>query len=442
MTNQFERYRQRYFGSIIRLWRMQFRGGYSISDQTNGEGSPPTTNKYARRGDIAFIGGGAILVIGLWIVGGLAYFDSFRASPPKPFTEKPTPSRVAEKPSPPAVAEKPTLVPPSESRSDLGAAAPLQLPAVSPAEPAFPPAISDNPPKPPESQPNPQPSLESPQSVVTKDQTPLEVDDTVYPAARELIMRGWTVYHLPYSPVRWQEIRRNFERALEIDSRSSEARIGLASILSTKLADGWSPVLQEDMPRAEHLLLEAVDEGAVSNRAAGHFTLGVLRQMQNRLPEANSEFETAISLDPNNPRTYLHLGETRLYLGQPEAGISPLEQAIRLRPDDPNLAFTYWALGTCQLLLGRVDQAIDLLQTALAANARLWVPYFYLAGAYGLKGDLDRARSALAESLRLKPALRSVARMRAENPWLSNPQYWALQEKTLNLGLRRAGFPD
>jgi len=114
-----------------------------------------------------------------------------------------------------------------------------------------------------------------------------------------------------------------------------------------------------------------------------------------------------------------------LYLGQPEAAIPPLEQAIRLSPDDPNVAMTYWALGTCQLLLGRVDQAIGLLQTARAANAGLWMPYFYLAGAYGLKGDLDRARSALAESLRLKPALRSVARMRAENPWLSNPQYWA-----------------
>ena len=131
-----------------------------------------------------------------------------------------------------------------------------------------------------------------------------------------------------------------------------------------------------------------------------------------------------------------------MYLGQPEAAISPLEQAIRLGPDDRNIAITYWTLGTCQLLLGRVDQAIDLLQTARGANTRLWVPYLYLAGAYGLKGDLDRARSALGESLRLKPALRSVARMRAENPWLSNPQYWALQEKTLNLGLRWAGFPD
>jgi hypothetical protein len=32
--------------------------------------------------------------------------------------------------------------------------------------------------------------------------------------------------------------------------------------------------------------------------------------------------------------------------------------------------------------------------------------------------------------------------MRAENRWLSNSQYWALQEKTLNAGLRRVGFPD
>ena len=201
-------------------------------------------------------------------------------------------------------------------------------------------------------------------------------------------------------------------------------------------------MLQEDVPRAEHLLLEAVDKGSASNQAAAHFTLGVLRQIQTRLPEAQTEFETAISLDPNNARTYSHLGETLLYLGQPEAAIPRLEQAIRLRPDDPNVAMTYWALGACQLLLGRADQAIDLLQTARAANPRLWVPYLYLAGAYGLKNDLDKARSALAESLRLKPALRSVSRMRAENPWLSNPQYWALQEKTLNLGLRRAGFRD
>src|ERR1700737_3095438 len=411
---------------------MQCGGGLSISDPTNGEGFPPATNKYARRGDIAFIGGGAILVIGLWIVGALAYFDTFHTSPPKPVAEKPTPSRVVEKPPHSAIAEKPAAMADKPSAT------------TKPAEPTPPEVVAtDNSPKPPEPQPPLQPQSSPTAPAVTPPlASPPVVDEVVEPAARELITRGWASYHLPYSPARWQEARRDFERALELDSRSGEARIGLASILSTKLADGWSPVLQEDMPRAEPLLSEAVDQGGVSNRAAAHLALRLLRQVQNRLPEAESEFETAISLNPNDARTYLHLGETLLYLGQPEDGIPPLEQAIRLRPDDPDIAITYWALGTCQLLSGRVDQAIDVLQTARAANTRWWVPYFYLAGAYGLKGDLDRAGSALAESLRLKPAMKSIARMRAENPWLRNPQYWALQEKTLNLGLRRAGLPD
>jgi hypothetical protein len=51
------------------------------------------------------------------------------------------------------------------------------------------------------------------------------------------------------------------------------------------------------------------------------------------------------------------------------------------------------------------------------------------AAAAATQGDLDKARSALAESLRLKPAMKSITRMRAENPWLRNPQYWTLQEK-------------
>jgi tetratricopeptide (TPR) repeat protein len=164
--------------------------------------------------------------------------------------------------------------------------------------------------------------------------------------------------------------------------------------------------------------------------------------MQNRLVEAQNEFAAAASLDPSNARAQLHLGETRLFLAEPEAGIAPLEEAIRLDPDGPNLAIAYWALGTCHLLLERVDQAIDLLQKARAANPRLWVPYLYLAGAYGLKGDLDKAKSALAESIRLRPAIKSLARMRAENSWLTEPRYQALQVKTLNVGLRRAGFPD
>jgi hypothetical protein len=59
-----------------------------------------------------------------------------------------------------------------------------------------------------------------------------------------------------------------------------------------------------------------------------------------------------------------------------------------------------------------------------------------------LKGDLDKAKAALAELMRLKPAIKSLARMRAENRWLTDPRYQVLEVKTLNVGLHRAGLPD
>jgi Flp pilus assembly protein TadD len=89
-----------------------------------------------------------------------------------------------------------------------------------------------------------------------------------------------------------------------------------------------------------------------------------------------------------------------------------------------------------------VDQAIDLFRKASAANPHIWYNHLNLAGALGLRGDLDEARAELTESLRLKPDMNSFAAERAAYPFLKNPDYLALAEKTLNLGLRRAGFPD
>ena len=65
-----------------------------------------------------------------------------------------------------------------------------------------------------------------------------------------------------------------------------------------------------------------------------------------------------------------------------------------------------------------------------------------IAGALGLKGDLNEARAALALSIRLEPEIKSLAQWRSSRRYLNNPQYEALLEKTFNIGLRRIGFPD
>ncbi len=68
-----------------------------------------------------------------------------------------------------------------------------------------------------------------------------------------------------------------------------------------------------------------------------------------------------------------------------------------------------------------------------------------LAGALALKGDLDSAKMRLAESLRLRPEVNSLTKWYAYLPWTSKnraPVFWALQDKTLDEGLRRIGFPE
>jgi adenylate cyclase len=267
----------------------------------------------------------------------------------------------------------------------------------------------------------------------------IEQEKMADPDARDLVIRAWALYRRPASEANLEEAERLFERTLEIDPQSIDAKIGLASVLVLKIKVLWSKAPQQDQARAEQLLLEALDRDANSSRA--HDTMGELRRMQNQLAEARIEFETAIALDRNNADAYFHLGMLLMWLGRPEEGI-PLDwKAIRLDPHGPAIAPYYWALGYSHLLLDRVDEAIDLLRKARAANPRFWFIHLALAGALGLKGDLDEAKAALAEAIKLRPEVSSMARYRAQLPW-GNPQYWALYEKTVEAGLRRAGLPD
>jgi TolB-like protein/class 3 adenylate cyclase/Tfp pilus assembly protein PilF len=259
------------------------------------------------------------------------------------------------------------------------------------------------------------------------------------PDALDLVMRGRaTVLQGPPSAARYEEALLFFERALEIDPRSVQAKLALGTVLAVRAADGWSSTRQQDLARAEQLLLEAleVDPNSVQARQG----MGLLHREQHRLAEAKIEFEMAIALDGNSVIALRWLALTLTRLGEPEAGIPHLEKAIRLSPRGPSVAHNYRALAECHLLLGHVDQAIDLLRRARAENPQWWHIPHWLAGGLGLKGELDEARAVLAESIKLRPEINSLAQVRNYHFW--SPQYWDLREKTVNLGLRKAGMPE
>jgi adenylate cyclase len=268
----------------------------------------------------------------------------------------------------------------------------------------------------------------------------IEREGVVDPEVRDLVMRGWACWHRPRSATNQQDAQRAFERALEIDPSSIDARIGIASVLAANLSDARSCSVQHDEARAEQLLLKAFERNA--NRSTAHRAMGHLRRSQNRLSESQIELETAIALDRNDARAFFQLGMTLMYMGRPEAAISQLEKARRLNPRDPNIAQYYWGLGACHLLLNHVAEAIDLLKKACVANPWHHYPPLHLAAARGLEGNLDEARSDLAKSIKLQPEINSLARWRASRPYFNNPQYQALVEATFSVGLRQAGFPD
>jgi TolB-like protein/class 3 adenylate cyclase/tetratricopeptide (TPR) repeat protein len=268
----------------------------------------------------------------------------------------------------------------------------------------------------------------------------IEQEKAVDPGARDLMMRGWASFYQPRSQANIKEVQRAFEQALALDPRSVDARIGLAMALTSIFTNGWSSSVQQDQARAEQLLLEALERDPDLSKA--HNAMAVVRRTQNRLAEGRIESEKAIALDPNDADAQNNLGRQLMMMGQPEAAIPHIEKALHLSPHDPNIWVYYWGLGVCHLVLGRVDEAIDFFRKARAANPRLWFHHLWLAAALGLKGDLDEAKAALAESLKLNPQVDSVAHWRAQFPWLTNPPFWALLEKTWYVGLRRAGFPD
>jgi len=268
----------------------------------------------------------------------------------------------------------------------------------------------------------------------------IEQQGAVDPEAGDLLMRGWASYYRSKSAETFGEAQHCFRRALNIDPCSVDARIGLALCLVHVLADGLSRSVEQDEAQAEQLLHEALDRDA--NRPMAHVAMGLLRRYQIHLEEARAELEMAVAIDGNSADALRQLGLTLLFLGDPQAAIPQLEKAIRLNPRDPNLALYQWPLGQCYLLLGQPEQAIALLRKARAARPSEYYLHLNLAGALGLKGELEEARKELNEAIRLKPEIDSLAKYRAATPWITSSAHWALRDKTLNEGLRRAGFPD
>jgi adenylate cyclase len=264
--------------------------------------------------------------------------------------------------------------------------------------------------------------------------------------ALDYILRGRAALSNPLSPNNFAEMISLFERALALDPQSVVAQSYLALALTGRALNGMGDWAAADVERAEGLARQALAASPRSPQA--HFAKGQVLRAQNRFEEAIPEFETAIALNRNWPLAIASLGWCKFLTGSIEEAIPLHEQAIRLSPGDHLIGIWYQRIGVAHLLQSRTDEAIAWLKKARNTDAGHPQRHAWLASAYALKGETDRAASELAEARRLTSnRYSSIARLTASG-FLGTRNYWgvpkvrALFEATYFAGLRKAGMTE
>jgi TolB-like protein/class 3 adenylate cyclase len=262
--------------------------------------------------------------------------------------------------------------------------------------------------------------------------------------ALDCMLRGRALWLKPPAREKFAEQISLFERALTLDPGSVEAQALLAQALASRALDVGSDSLEDDIKRAETLSLSAV--AAAPRNPLVHFARGQVLRVQGRLDEAITEYETVLTLDRNSVYAYAHIGRCKILIGLIEEGVAAQEQAIRLSPRDPQIGIYYSRIGIAHLLESRVDEAIAWLGKARIASPNMAPWAAFLASAYALRGDGEKAVALLGEAQRLdgRGNFSSIARVRQPLPGSrgGRGKYRELMETTYFAGLRKAGMPE
>jgi adenylate cyclase len=261
------------------------------------------------------------------------------------------------------------------------------------------------------------------------------------PDAVDFILRGRAAGRKTPSREQTAEAMSMYEHALALDPASLEAKGLIARNLGTRALNAWSGSTAADLRRAEGLIAEVLAASPLDPQA--HYAKGLVLRVRGRPEEAIAEFETFLAFDRNSTNALYQLGWCKAMTGSIEEAIPLSERLIRLSPRDPQLSNWYWRLGWVHLLQSHLDEAILWLEKARSANPRFVLPYAYLASAYALKGETERASAQLAEARRWATDDRysSLARLKASE-FFGVPKIRALFEATYFAGLRRAGMPE
>lgn len=196
---------------------------------------------------------------------------------------------------------------------------------------------------------------------------------------------------------------------------------------------GWAKLVDDTETEWVHALEEARRAVGIDPQSAiGHAVMSVVWLFRREYARAKDAAEVTLSLNPSLPSAHFSIGNSLLYSGDPKAALDPLTRATELVPLGSQSFVFQGALGVALYLTGDYQSAISRSRAAVARRSGYIFARAILAASLARAGNLDNAKSELAEILSIKPDF-SLASF--------NQPFQSEQITEIAVGLRLAGLP-
>jgi adenylate cyclase len=227
------------------------------------------------------------------------------------------------------------------------------------------------------------------------------------------------------------QAKTNYQRSLDIEpSAIVYAMLGFAHLVD--LMYGWCDSQMESFDKANkcaeaaHEMNEDVD--------ILHMLLGYIYLYKGMHDKAVSEGKRAVQLSPNGAEAHVHLGAISNYAGNSNEAIRLIKKAFRLNPTPTSYYYNH--LGTAYRSLQKYEDAITACESMIHMNPNSLPPYINLASCHSLLNQLDKARQAVTDILRIDPQY-SIGQFALTMPFKDKEELELYLE-----ALRKAGLPE
>jgi adenylate cyclase len=241
------------------------------------------------------------------------------------------------------------------------------------------------------------------------------------------LLQGKYYHHLE-TPDANREADAHFDQAIALDPRFASAYAWKACTIGQAIGAEYKPRTPEAMQQSIQLIEQAMSIDA--NDTECHRIMCRIALMQGQFLKSEHHLEFALMLNPGDPRLVVQRGINLTFLGDPEAAIPWIEQAMRL---DPFSAHRYYLdMVRALFMAGRPAEAIAVLER----NARThWVHDLWLAACHAAIGSVSTAREAGQRVMGLRPTFTIATYLDSGSKWKKPEDRARLHNALTQVGL-------